>query len=92
MFYIAQAMLLSKNLRFHRHSGVLSAFGRDIIKAENLPSDLHTYFTSAFNLRNAGDYETMKLISDDDVREKISQAKGFWDFAQGYLKSQGFIE
>jgi uncharacterized protein (UPF0332 family) len=43
-------------------------------------------------LKNAGDYETMKLISDDDVREKISQAKGFWDFAQGYLKSQGFIE
>lgn len=43
MFYAAEAVLLKKNLSFSKHKAVVSAFGKEFIKTDVLPSDLHRY-------------------------------------------------
>ena len=34
MFYMAEAVLLTKDLSFSKHSGVISAFGQHFVKSE----------------------------------------------------------
>ncbi|MHA1262473.1 MAG: HEPN domain-containing protein [Candidatus Freyarchaeota archaeon] len=41
MFYAAQAILLTRNLAFSKHSTVISAFGKEFIKNGLLPPTLH---------------------------------------------------
>jgi uncharacterized protein (UPF0332 family) len=45
MFYMAEACLLTKNLSFSKHSGVLSAFNQHFIKANIFPPQ---YFKPKF--------------------------------------------
>jgi uncharacterized protein (UPF0332 family) len=49
MFYLAEAVLLEKNLIYSSHSAVISAFGREFIKENILPSELHKMLIAAQN-------------------------------------------
>ena len=40
MFYCAQAMLLTKNLSFSSHKGVISAFGEHFVKTGVFPKEI----------------------------------------------------
>jgi uncharacterized protein (UPF0332 family) len=51
MFYVAEALLLTKNLSFSSHKAVISAFGKEFVKKGLLPQSLHQYLRNAFNLR-----------------------------------------
>ena len=47
MFSVAQALLLSKDLSFSKHSAVISAFGQHFAKTGILPRHLHRAFLTA---------------------------------------------
>ena len=57
MFYCAQAMLLTKNLSFSSHRGVISAFGEHFIKTGIFPKEMGRELNRAFEKRQLGDYE-----------------------------------
>jgi uncharacterized protein (UPF0332 family) len=56
MFYATEAVLLSKNLSFSKHSAVIAAFGKDFIKTKIFPQKMRDSLVSAFELRQMGDY------------------------------------
>ena len=39
MFYVAEALLLTKNLSFSKHSAVIGAFGKEFVKTEIMPKN-----------------------------------------------------
>src|SRR5689334_16776559 len=56
IFYLAQALLLSKGLTFSSHSAVVAAYGKEFAKTGLLESKFHRYIIDAQQLRQTGHY------------------------------------
>jgi len=90
MFYVTEAVLLTKNLSFSKHSAVIGAFGKDFIKTKILPLKLREYLTSSFDLRQIGDYGSPGSINKGKAKELIEQSKEFIEAIEGYLKKEKY--
>ncbi len=90
MFYAVQALLLTKNLAFSKHSAVISAFGKEFIKNGLLPATLHRYISDAFDTRQAGDYGAVGSVSEEVAMTLTEQAKEFIATIEEYFKNQGY--
>ncbi len=77
MFYSAQAVLLTKNLSFSSHKGVISAFGEHFVKTGIFPKEMGREFNRAFEKRQIGDYEYTFVISDDEAKQMLQNGKEF---------------
>jgi uncharacterized protein (UPF0332 family) len=85
-FYAAQALLLTKNLSFSKHSTVISAFGKEFIKTGILPVSLHKNFSKAFDTRQAGDYGAIGSVSKEIATSLIDQAEEFIEKIENYFE------
>ena len=86
MFYVAQAMLLSKDIRLSRHSAVVAAFGQHFAKTGATHAHLHRTLIAAFALRQSGDYDYQQI--DDESAERVMRdAAEFIKAAETYLAS-----
>ena len=56
IFYIAQALLLTKGLTFSSHSAVVAAYGKEFAKTGLLDPKFHRYIIDAQQLRQTGHY------------------------------------
>ena len=85
MFYIAQALLLSKGLSFSSHSAVIAAYGKEFAKTKLLNPEFHRLLMDAQDKRNIGDYGMIGGIEDEDAREILDWAKKFLKAAEKYF-------
>jgi len=90
MFYTVQALLLTKNLAFSKHSAVISAFGKEFIKSGLFPVILHRHISEAFDTRQTGDYGAVGSVSEETAMLLTNQAKEFIGAIEEYLKNQGY--
>ena len=88
MFYVAEALLAERNLRFSKHTGVHSAFGEHFAKTAVLDPKYHRWLLTAFNKRIAADYGVRAEITADDARTLIEQAKDFVSSGRRFLTSE----
>lgn len=77
MFYLAQALLLSKSLSFSKHSAVNAAFGKHFSKTGLLPKHLHGYLLQAQEDRHVGDYDVLTDFSQQEAMEQVAHAEEF---------------
>ena len=77
MFYAAQAALLTKNLSFSSHKGVISAFGEHFIKTSVFPKEMGRELNRAFEKRQIGDYEYTFVISEMEAEQMLQSGKEF---------------
>jgi uncharacterized protein (UPF0332 family) len=84
MFYLAQAFLLEQGQAYSKHSGVISAFGRDIGRPGIAPRHFHRYLIEGQEARLLADYHGRPL-SDEDARLHIDRGREFLEFAQQYF-------
>ncbi len=91
MFYTAEAVLLSQELSFSKHSGVISAFGQYFVKPGIFPKELHYWFRTAFDKRNIGDYSSDVSINSKEAKEVLDQAEKFINTIENYLGEKGFL-
>jgi len=75
MFYLAQALLNERDLHFRKHSGVHAAFGEHFAKSGILDPKLHRWLLDAFDKRILGDYEVGEVVTEEDSRVVIEQAR-----------------
>ena len=87
MFYAAEALLLSRDLSFSRHSAVIAAFGQHLVKTGLLDSSLHRYLIDAFELRNLGDYGAVHAVDSSDARQALENGRAFYAAAKALLAS-----
>lgn len=86
MFYVAQALLLSKGLTFSSHSAVIAAYGKHFAKTNELDPKFHQYLILSQSERNLGDYAIGREISADNVEKILAWAGDFLQAAEEYLK------
>lgn len=84
MFYCAEAMLISKELSYSKHSAVIAAFGKEFVKTGILRTELHLYLRNAFDLRAKGDYDTIQM-EKKEAKQTIEQASKFIKETEDYL-------
>jgi len=77
MFYYAQALLLTKELRYSRHTGVIAGIGEHFVKPGLLKPEIHRLLVDAFELRGMGDYDYMTEVSLEDAARVIQDATVF---------------
>jgi uncharacterized protein (UPF0332 family) len=85
MFYVAEALLNEKDLRFRKHGGVHAAFGEQFIKTGLLDSKFHRWILDAFDKRIQGEYGVEAVLTQEDVVQMIHQADEFLREVQRYL-------
>lgn len=85
MFYSAEAILLTKNLSFSSHKGVISAFGKHFVKTGIFSSEMGRELNRAFEKRQLGDYEYKFVISKTEAEEMLKSGKKFVDTIEQYL-------
>jgi len=90
MFYAAEAVLLKKNLSFSKHKAVISSFGKEFIKTDVLPSDLHRYILEAFDIRQAGDYGSVGLVNKEKAELLVEREEKFIVTIEEYLRKEGY--
>jgi uncharacterized protein (UPF0332 family) len=88
MFYAAQALLLSKELKFSSHKSVISLFGEHFIKTGIFRSDMGRILNRAFEKRLLGDYSFSPQIDETMAKEMISKAEEFVKEIKKYLNIQ----
>ena len=77
MFYAVQAVLLTKNLSFSSHKGVISAFGQHFVKKDIFSKEMSKVLNLAFEKRMLGDYSHTFLISKEEAEELLKHGKSF---------------
>ena len=90
MFYVAEAVLLTKDLSFSKHKAVIAAFGKEFVKSGLLPASLHAYLVDAFDSRQLGDYGPKGSLNEEKAEELIEQAKEFVIIVEEYLRKEGY--
>lgn len=91
MFYSAQAILLTKNLSFSSHKGVISAFGEHFIKTGSFSKEMGRELNRAFEKRQIGDYEYTFVISKEEAKEMLENGKKFVKQISWYLKEKKIL-
>lgn len=85
MFYVAQALLLSKGLAFSKHSAVIAAFGKHIALPGVVPLAYHRYLIDAQDARIVGDYAADAKLTEADATTCIAHAEAFVEAAHRVL-------
>jgi uncharacterized protein (UPF0332 family) len=86
MFYVAEALLNEKALRFSKHGNVHAAYGEHFAKTKILDPKFHRWLMNSFDVRQIGDYAVDTDIEPDDARIVIEQAREFMAAANDYLR------
>jgi len=61
MFYLAEALLLQRDLTFSSHAAVIAAFGKEFARSSELDPKFHRYLIASQDARQIGDYGLIKF-------------------------------
>ncbi|MDI3463211.1 MAG: hypothetical protein OJF50_002032 [Nitrospira sp.] len=76
MFYVAQAMLLTRDVRRSKHSGVIAAFQEHFVKPGDVPERFFHLLRDGFEDRAEGDYGFAE-IGREQAETGIEAARAF---------------
>lgn len=85
MYYVTEALLYEKGLKFKKHSAVHSAFGEQFVKTGIFDSKFYKALTKAFENRLISDYDIDVAIPREEVELMIEQADSFLRTTSQYL-------
>ncbi len=88
MFYAAEAVLLTKELKFSSHRSVISLFGEHFVKTGIFEPDMGKKLSKAFEKRLVGDYSYAPQIDEDTAKEVLNRAREFIKEIEDYLSKR----
>lgn len=86
MFYVAEALLNERGLRFRKHGGVHAALGEHFVKTGVVDARYHRWLLAAFNKRIVADYGVEAELSMEEVQEMLGQAREFMLAARAFME------
>ena len=88
IFYLAQALLLTKGLTFSSHSAVVAAYGKEFAKTGLLDPKFHRYILDAQQLRQIGHYgDESEEVTEEQEHESFHWAEEFMQAVKEYLRA-----
>jgi len=86
MFYLTEALLLSKGLTFSSHSAVVAAYGKEFSKPGLLDPKFHHYIIVTQKRREVGHYgDENEEVTDGEARESFQWAGEFMQAVKSYF-------
>jgi len=76
-FYSVSALLLSKNLKFKKHSGVRAAFHKYVVKTNLIDKEYGKLYDELFEARQSGDYVEFSSFEKKDIENWLKLANDF---------------
>ena len=86
MLYAAEAVLLTKKLKFRSHRAVQAQFGKHFVKTGIFSVEMPRMLRDAYDLRLTGDYQYDVEVTQDQAAQSIAWAKKFVAEVRGYLE------
>lgn len=75
IFYISEALLLTKDKTFKKHTAVIGAIYEYFVKQGTLPSEFHRILKRSYERRNDSDYLLQTKISKDIAESLLSDVE-----------------
>lgn len=91
MFYVTEAVLMTKGLAYAKHSAVIATFGKHFIKTGIFGAELREMLVKAFEDRTEGDYGMTNTFSPEEAKAILLRAKEFCQTLSQYLRKSGHI-
>lgn len=88
MFYAVLALLQNKEMGTSKHSGAISIFDREYVKAGIFPREMSKALHRAFELRQKADYMEETEVTPEDIAEIRPLAEQFVTAAEKFLQSE----
>lgn len=85
MFFMVEALFLTKDMTFKRHKAIISEFGNHFIKTDIFDKRMVSILSNAFDKRQLGDYEFEPTISKREAGELLKDGKKFCNEIRDYL-------
>ena len=85
MFYGAEALLLTKGLKFSSHKSVISLFSEHFVKTGIFKPEMGRRLSKTFEKRLVGDYSFTTKVDEKDAKEVLNWAKEFVEKIKAYL-------
>lgn len=86
MFFMTEALLLTKDLRASTHAGVIAIFGEHFIKTGIFSKELGKFLRRAYDARQKGDYGIGFLIEREEAEKRLKEARTFVEQVGRYLR------
>jgi uncharacterized protein (UPF0332 family) len=86
MFFLAEAVLLTKNLKASSHKGVLGLFGQHFVKTGVFDKELGRALNDAYDKRQIGDYGVGFSITQKEAQDMLKTALNFVDTMKSHLE------
>lgn len=86
MFFMAEAVLLTKDLKASSHKGVISLFGEHFVKTGIFERELGKALNDAYDKRLLGDYGVGFAVSEVEAQGLLATAKDFFEKMRNYLE------
>jgi uncharacterized protein (UPF0332 family) len=77
VFYAALALLVTVNIEPNKHVGVLAKFDELFVREGIFPKEMSRILHHAFDLRQAGDYQKSRVITEEQAVEVLASAEAF---------------
>lgn len=77
VFYAALALLVTADVEPTKHAGVLAKFDELFIRQGIFPKEMSRILHHAFDMRQAGDYQKSKVITEEQATEVLHSAEKF---------------
>ena len=90
-YYMTSALLLKIRQSAHTHGGTIGLFGLHFVKTGIVPSDLGKFYSQLFELRQTGDYDDWKVVTESDVRPLVPMAEMFLDTLENLIRKDGYL-
>lgn len=90
MFFATEALLLTRELNFSSHKGVISAFGQHFVKTGIFSKEMRRQLQNAFNKRQKGDYSFRAITTKEEATVTLIDANDFVGKIHEYLKKEGY--
>ncbi len=85
IFHSARAVLAIDGVDRKKHSGVIAYFQQNYIKTGVIDKSYSYILQKAFRIRQESDYEDFYIISKEEVKQQMDDAKRFVAVIERYL-------
>lgn len=85
MFHAVRSLLALHKFDSQKHSGIISYFNHHFIKSGRIEVEYSKMLTTAFKIRSDSDYKDFYIISYQDAKLQLNNAKKFVKRMQDYL-------
>lgn len=91
VFHALQAILLTKNLSFSKHSAVLSAFNKEFVHRGVFSKDFNVKIIRIFKDRQVGDYAYERAVSRESSEADVTDAEMIMNAIEEHLQREGYL-